>query len=92
MFLQVSVFGLHTIWSPCNISKDSEYCIIYKNLKQKELFVGGGIHFLFVGMGCGKEGGKSFGIFSIYNYFYVIALCKEKKKKEKFHLKQICLS
>lgn len=91
---------LSTIWSHCKVSKEAKYCITYKNLKQGvffclDLFVV--FFFLFV------YGGKHLQ-FSIYNYFYVIALTtkqwekknktktQKKKRREKHTHKQICLS
>lgn len=51
-FLQVSSSFWSTIWSPCTISKDSEYCIILQDLEAKGIFVA--VPFLYVGMGCGR--------------------------------------
>ena len=73
----------------CKISKDVEYCMI-KNLKQmgrRDVCVLFPIFFFF-SFGCSDFPvclWENFGSFSIYNFFYVIALCK-------MTLNKVCLS
>lgn len=101
-------FFLSTIWSHCKVSKDAEYCIIYKDLKQGVFSVSicllGSLglfvclfFFLFVNGGKKKKPLQFFLFITIFTWLlYVQNNGKKKKTKRKrreTHIqRQICLS